>query len=409
MHCRGLAGYSVSALVLVAAWRADAATSAASYAVFGGGSVTFQGFADIAGAPVASNGDMHHAGGIGSFTGMFGAGALNPTPPVSWNARQRVSGDVVFNSPATINALSTIGGSLHSGGAVNSGADIGGDIIANGPVTVDIFDTINGSIVANGNVSLLSGVNVLGNVGANGAVSLGVDAHVAGTVTHNGNLTLAGFATVGGSQVGTVSPNPATYTPAQLPAATSFTSGGAPVSLAVFEDRVLSPGPYGAMSFAGSNELTLSPGSYYFDSIASPGAFVTLNLDLTGGGDIRIFVTGDVQFDNLLIEVNGVDFNDADPNLASLVYLESHGNIFHDREFFGTLHAPFGDVTTATISDVTGSIIAARHANIGSSADIIYAGSAYLGVPEPAGLGAIVLGGIGLLARTSRRSQRVRA
>jgi cytoskeletal protein CcmA (bactofilin family) len=403
MRCGSIAGIGLAVVVGACPFIAKgAAISAANYAVFGGASVTFQGFADVSGAPVASNGDMHHTGGVGSFTGMFGAGALNPTPPVSWNARQRVSGDVVFNGPVNVNALSTIGGSLHSGGAVNSGADIGGDIVANGPVTVDIFDTITGSITANGNVSLLNGATVGGNVGANGAVSLGTDAHVTGTVTHNGNLTLGAFATVGGSQVGTVLPNPATYTPAQLPAATSFTSGSALVNLAVFENRVLSPNSYGAMTFAGANSLTLSPGSYYFDSISSPGAFVTLNLNLTGASDIRIFVTGDVQFNDLLIKVNGVAFDQADPALASLVYLESHGNIFHEREFFGTLHAPLGDVTTATISSVTGSIIAARHANLGSSADVIFVGSTYLGVPEPSGL-LLAVGGFGVLAQRTRR------
>jgi hypothetical protein len=338
---------------------------------------------------------------------MYGAGAFNPTPPSTWNARQNISGDAVFNRRVNINVLSSIGGSLHSGGMVQQlGADVGGNVVANGPVNVNGFQTINGSITANGDVFLAGGVNVLGDVGANGAGGLGIGAHVAGTVTHNGNLTLGAFATVGGSQVGTVQANPETFAPAQLPAATSFTSGGAPVNLAVFENRVLSPGSYGAMTFAGANRLTLSAGSYYFDSIASSGAFTTFNLDLTGAGGIRIFVTGDVQFDNLLIEVNGVDYPLADPSLASLVYLESHGSIFHDREFFGTLYAPFGDVTTDTLSNVTGSVLAGRHANIGGSTDVNYVGSSYLGVPEPGCVTVILLAGMSSFARSSRRPRR---
>src|SRR5689334_10891057 len=129
------------------------------YAVFGGHSMTFEGFAKVTGGPAGSNGDVIHQAGIGQFDSLRGGGSLNPAPPTAWNARQNVSGDVVFNGDVRINDLSTVNGSVHSGGLA-TGANVGGNINAVGPVSVQIYNTVGGNIVSGGSVNLLAGVTV---------------------------------------------------------------------------------------------------------------------------------------------------------------------------------------------------------------------------------------------------------
>ncbi len=381
---------------------------ATDYAVFGNDSLTFLGFAKVRGGLAGSNGDVHHRGGMGEFDGIRGGGVFNPTPPAAWNARQYVFGDVIFNSGVTINSLSNIIGSVHSGGPVSIGANagdkgVGGDIIAVGPVSISSYNTIGGSIVSGGDVTLDSGCDVAGNLGSNGNVVLGVNNHVIGLVTHSGTLKVGTFSTIGGSAIGTVTPNPTAYTPVSVPPATVFTSGGPNLDLEVFADRAIAPGRYGTMTLRGSNTVRLTGGDYYFDSILSPGTFTDLHLDLTHG-PINVFVTGDVQFQRVYAYVNGVDYKQANPALAADVCLESHGNITMSGRFFGSLFAPLGDITTGTIGSVIGSVIAGHNVTIGSStsiqnAEMIYVPSSYLAaaVPEPSALG-LVAAAIGSMA-----------
>jgi predicted acyltransferase (DUF342 family) len=389
---------------------------ATDYAVFGNDSLTFLGFAKVSGGPAGSNGNVHHQGGSGEFDGLRGGGALNPTPPTSWTARQNVFGDVVFNSAVTINALSNITGSVHSGGAVSIGGNaashgVGGNIIAIGPVNVLSYNVIGGSITSGGDLSLVNGCQVAGNLGANGNVTLGVSSHVAGTVTHAGSLTIGGLSSVGGNVIGPVSPNPIAYAPTLVPPATVFAAGGADLDLAVFADRTLAPGQYGTMTLRGSNKVRLTGGDYYFNAIASPGTFTDLHLDLTHG-PINVFVTGDVQFQRVRAYVNGADYTLADPALAADVCFESHGNIAMSGNFFGSLFAPQGDIATGTIGSVVGSVISGHNVTIGSSTSIqdaktTYVPSSYLiaAVPEPSALAliAVALCSVALAIRARRR------
>jgi hypothetical protein len=394
----------VVAPALLAAANAAHGGFANDYAVFGGHSLTFEGFAKVSGGPAGSNGDVIHQGGIGYFDSLRGGGALNPAPPTAWNARQNVGGDVVFNGGVRFNDLSTVNGSVHSGGAATV-ASVGGNVVAGGPVSVQIYNDVGGNIVSGGNVSLLTGVNVTGNVGANGDVAVGQSAHVAGTVTLTGNLTQGAFSSVGGTVKGSVSPAPQAFAPVALPPATVFTSGGANVTLNTFDNVTLQPGKYGALTLGGATDLHLSGGNYYFDSISSTGTFLDLYLDLTHG-PINVFVTGDVEFKRVTPHVNGGDYKVADSSLAGDVYLESHGNVTMSGEFFGSIYSPDGDVTTGTIGAVTGSIIAGRDAVIGSATNVAdgtttYVASAYLAaaVPEPSGM---MIGVIGLLGARRR-------
>jgi len=394
-------------LVLAPAARAGFANE---YAVFGNRSLTFQGFANVAGGPAGSNGDVNHLGGSGYFDSLRGGGSLNPSPPTAWTGRQNVTGDVVFNNDVNINQLSTVNGSVHAGGSANVATVLGG-VTANGPVSVSIYNNIGG-ITSGGNVTLSTGVNVAGNVGANGDVAAGLSVTIGGTVTLTGNYMQGSFSSNGGVVKGSVNPQPKAYTPVTLPPATVFTSGGQNVTLNTFNDVTLAPGKYGALSLAGSTDLHLTGGNYYFDSIASTGTFFDLHLDLTHG-PVNLFVTGDVDFKRIRPIVNGGDYKLVDPALAGNVYLESHGNINMTGEFFGALYAPTGDVVTGTIGAVTGSIVAGRDAIIGSATSIddgstTYVASSYMAaavaaVPEPTGVFSLGVAGLVALAGRRRR------
>jgi hypothetical protein len=403
--------FAVVPAALLALAPAARAGFANEYAVFGNRSLTFAGFAKVAGGPAGSNGDVIHQAGSGHFDSLRGGGSLNPAPPTAWNARQNVAGDVVFNNNVNINQLSTVNGSVSAGGYANVATVLGG-VVANGPVSVSIYNDI-GAITSGANVTLSNGVNVAGNVGANGDVSAGLSVNIGGTVTLTGSYTQGSFSSNGGVVNGSVNPQPKTYTPVALPPATTFTSGGQNVTLNTFNDVTLAPGKYGALSLAGSTDLHLTGGDYYFVSIASTGTFFDLHLDLTHG-PINVFVTGDVDFRRIRPIVNGGDYKLVDPALAGGVYLESHGNISMTGEFFGALYAPTGDVTTGTIGAVTGSILAGRDAIIGSATSIedgstTYVASEYLAaavaaVPEPTG--AVTLGIVGVITLTSRHRRR---
>ena len=376
------------------------AANANDFAIFGRDSLTFEGFIDITGAPAASNGNVRHTGGSGSFPALFGGGTLLG----EGTARTNVLGDVIFNGDVTINHLSDVGGSVHSGGNLDfkggGFATVGGDLIATGSVTTGSTVTVN-NILAGGNVGIGSSSHVLQNVGSNGNVHLGISADVDGHVTHAGTLTMDAFATVGSSSTGTVTPAPKTYTHVSLPPATSYTSGGADVILNILDNRTLAPGSYGDLAFNGSSTLNLSSGTYFFDSIdtTSPtGSLITLNLNLNNG-PLRILVTGDVDLDVVLpLQVNGAPMSNANPALAGGVLLESHGDIFFEGDFFGTLFAPQGTITTGTINNIIGSVIA-QNAVIGSSTDVTYVTSSFL--PEP---GSLSIAGLaaGILMRRRR-------
>jgi hypothetical protein len=402
-----------SGLRFAAAWLAamiggagasSAYADATDFAVFGRDSTTFQGFATVIGAPSGSNGNVSHVGGSAQFTALYGGGSFLSDSPNS-TARPNVTGDVIFNGDVIINELADVGGSVHAGGNLDYQGGgfhtVGGDLVAKGFVKVGSSNTIFGNIMAGSNVDIGSSSTVKKDVGSNANVSLGIAAKVDGHVTHAGSLTLASFASVGSDSVGTVTPNPAKYTPTNLPAATGFTSGGQNVSLAVFEQKTLTPGSYGNLIFNGSNTLNLSAGTYGFDSISSPGSFLTLNLDVSGGS-INIFVTGDVDFKSIAPKVNGQDFAAAPAALASNVLLESHGNITLQGQFFGALFTPNGDITTATIGAVKGQLIG-QDVSVGSSTDITFARNTYLAsVPEPSALAMILVSGGALLVRRRR-------
>lgn len=388
------------------------------YAVFGGNSVTFQGYAWIKGGPVGSNGNVSTYGPAGvELDDLRVGGNLNLNPPVTTPSHITAHGDVTVNGTAAFGVFSEVFGAVNAGSdlQVAASATYHGNVTTGGALNGGAYNTFGGNVLAQGNVTFSNGTQVSGTVGSNGAVTAGLSTTFTGKVTNPSTFSMGSFSSnPGGHVTGTVGVSPATVAPVGLPPATAFTSGGANVTLNTFDDVTLSPGKYGTLTMNGSTTLRLSGGNYYFDSITAPGTFQDLYLDTTHG-PINVFVSGDVNFKRLYPYVNGIDYeldstHQIDPSLAGNVLLESHGNVNLIGDFFGTIFAPTGDITTGTIGSVTGSLVAGHDAIIGSSNSVSvpssYVPSAYLAaaIPEPGTVGMVVIGaGAMVLGRRRRR------
>ncbi len=387
------------------------AASPFDYVVFGNNDVTYDGFTTSVGAPVASNQNVN-LGGSGNFTGLTGGGSLTAADQQSF--AQTITGDVTFNGGVTIGTLSSVGGSINAGGPVMDGANVTGGITSNASVELNDSETVGQNIIANGNVTLDGTNTVSGNVGANGNVSLGIGAKVLGNVTLTGSLTVGPLASVGSSSVGSLNPAPSQFTPVAVPAGPSFSGGGSDVTMPLFDHLTLAPGHYGALTFEGSNQLTLSSGDYYFNSIQSPALFETLNLNI-GSGPIRIFVAGNTQFNALNVTVNGQSFNSANSSLAAQVLLDTHGTVTMDdinpangSHFFGTLFDPTGAIVLGVNESLVGQVIGGSTVQIGDNTNVTFVHAASGLVPEPSTLAlaamALVTVGSAVCRKEYRRS-----
>lgn len=149
-----------------------------------------------------------------------------------------------------------------------------------------------------------------------------------------------------------------------MPEHTDFSAGGSNLSATWNNDITIAPGSYGSLSLGGKNKVYLSAGDYYFTSISS-GTQPSLYLDLSGG-DINIFVTGNVSFgDQLDIYVNsgsgyqsmtqGQNFRTSLLPLAAGVYLETLGSfsMSNQNEWFGTIFAQ-GNISFANQNKLAG-------------------------------------------------------
>ena len=215
-------------------------------------------------------------------------------------------------------------------------------------------------------------------------MSLGIAAKVDGHVTHEGTLTLDAFASVGSSsQEPVTGVFPLVFTVSIPQTLTPPVSLAPATVLPVFGQANLMPGHYSDLILQGSNKVFLTGGDYYFNNITMTGTFADLNLDLNGG-PIRIFVNGDVAFNQLSTFVNGLAQANADPALAANVSLEAHGNIVLSRQFFGGVFAPKGDVTLRSLTDVVGAVVAGDEVIAESAANVSYVRNIYLtAIPEP--------------------------
>lgn len=376
------------------------------YAIFGNLGVSIDASATVSGT-VASNYDVL-VNPFSTFTSLQGGGTLFGGGTGGGSGAFTVTGETIFNGDVQASSSATFGGTIHAGGSVDLTFAQGttGPIVARGNVLQGQSATTNGDILAGGSFINQNFSVVNGNVHANGSV------YVNGTV--NGNVTYLGVSNVGtfGKITGTRTVaatvvNPAAYVPITTPAATAFTSGGANITQGNTLATTLQPGSYGSVNIPTFGNLHLTAGDYFFDSVTFNGNAIYIN-NLTEENRLRIFVTGDVyQTTFSTVYVNGVAFTGAANSLADNVLLETHGKYFQTPpglgsvDFFGTIFAPFGDITIGNYSDLKGALVAGGQVKIGVGFNMPFA-AASVPVPEPASLGVLAAGGMMLLKRRRR-------
>ena len=135
---------------------------------------------------------------------------------------------------------------------------------------------------------------------------------------------------------GTVSnPSSKTFSLVTMPAATSYTAGGANQSCgAGCTSLTLAPGiKYGTLTTGAGKTVNLSSGDYYFDALSIGGSNI-FKIDLSSGLPINIYVVGDAMFgqsETLMVKGAGTGGNYVSINdplaqsLAGLIYWETHG------------------------------------------------------------------------------------
>jgi len=163
-------------------------------------------------------------------------------------------------------------------------------VVVNGTATINGFVTINGTLNA-----LIANVN--------------------GTATVTGGTTQGAGAN--------------TFALIAMPTATVITAGSTPVAA---NGQTLAQGSYGNLTAAQNKTITLTSGTYNFSSINANGGF-TLQIDLSSGNPIYIYVAGDMSFgqnNTLMVKGAGtggafVPLNQAQ-SLASLIYMETNQN-----------------------------------------------------------------------------------
>lgn len=379
--CFAVAACAVGSGSTFAAQPTDPSTAA----VFAGGTLTFNSFSTVTGGPVIANGSVAHNGGSLEVPSLYSGGTFT----VGSTAFQDTAGDVLFNGTIT-----SLGG---------PGSVIGGNVTS---ATGSVLLRDTASTVVNGNVTAALDVKqsftfsqIHGNVLAGGNAN--VAGTVTGNVTYGGTYTPGPFTSVGGTVSQSAAPvTPTPYQPLTLPAGRNLTGGANNITLANFEDRTLTPGTYGTLTFASGNTVSLTAGDYTFAGIANTFTLNELSFD-TSGGPIRLFVDGDLNF-NLVQVVNGQAlFAGGTPNPADSlkVLIEVDGSYTGNADLYGTVFAPNGNITLNDFADVTGRVLAGGNVFIGAT-DVTV-------VPEPTvALGVIVAAVAGTGLRRRRRSTR---
>ena len=320
------------------------------------------------------------------------------------------------------------GGSLNPGGIAGQNATIGGpgslaEAIVNGDFNFN-GDTY-GTVYAGGNAAMGSNSSLLkvgisgGDLYAIGDVDLGGgNSLVQGNVYAGG--AVSGSGTVRGATIQHTPPPPAamkSFGLVAMPAATVFSAGGTDVSVGSGNtaNLALAPGSYRDLSAGSNATLTLSSGDYYFNSLDA-GSGLDLKLDLSSGGSVNIYVTGDVSFgSNLTVLAKGATggFTDvadiADHSLGSLAYLETHSQfkLGSGGEWLGTVYAATdvsGSKTELSIGQnarIWGALYSADQLDLASGTRMNYVQPGQ--VPEPC-LMSLLLAGALLV-----RGRRVRA
>jgi cytoskeletal protein CcmA (bactofilin family) len=260
--------------------------------------------------------------------------------------------------------------------ALEQGTRVAGDIAAKGNIQAKIGAEIKGNILATGNVTLEQSANVRGDINAGSkvnlnyqsqvggkvststsdrtAVTLEQGAKVGGTISHKeGTKLTTGIDASHGGEVFTSVTAPALQ---ELPKATTFSAGTTAFNLNAYTSSTLAGGSYGGVNIGYDSTLTLSAGSYYFDSlnVNAEGKFI---FDLSGGA-INLYIKKDV---NIGEKFEFVTLNGS----AGDIYTETLGNWNQGSSgaWYGTL---FGSGTDSTLhfnqnSTIGGTFLATKN------------------------------------------------
>lgn len=232
---------------------------------------------------------------------------------------------------------------------LNQETKVTGNVAAGGNLDMKYQSQVQGNVATTGKLTLEQGSKVFGNVAAANTVHAKYEATVTGKIETSARDKVA-VTLEQASKVGNVVHNAGTAIDAKwganyakdiiapvsapsldvLPGASPFTVGSNVFNLDAYTTGALGQGKYGNVKLGTDATLTLSAGSYYFDSL-DVGGFGKLIFDLSGGA-IKLYVLNNIKI--------GQDFEfDVLNGSAANIYTETKGNyeLGINGEWYGTL------------------------------------------------------------------------